>query len=234
MDITERKAAELQLHDLTAYLLTVREEEKASIAREIHDELGGTMIALKIETHQLKMDLSHHVDAMPLMAQVESMSQLINIGTGITRRIITDLRPTILDDLGVLAAIEWQAAQFHRRTGIHYLVNCISDKGGLNKQYSIALFRILQEALINVTKHSGATSVEIEYHHGDDEVLLSVSDNGCGLPNNWVVKPGSYGTLGMTERVDQLGGTIRFDNTPGGGLTLAIIIPLQAKNQRIG
>ena len=230
-DITERKTIERKLRDLTAHLQTGREQEKASIAREIHDELGGSMTAMKVKIHQLKTGLSNNINALELLGQVESMSQLIDGAAGITRHIIDDLRPTILDYLGLLAAIEWQAAQFHELGGIEYLVNCIGDKGNLDKPYSIALFRILQEALTNVTKHSGASKVEIEYHHGDDEVMLSVCDNGCGLLEEDAVKSGCYGILGINERVEQLGGTVKFDIPPGGGLCLTVIIPLSAEER---
>ncbi|MDE2309440.1 MAG: response regulator [Betaproteobacteria bacterium] len=233
LDITERKQLERQLRELTTHLQTVREEEKAGIAREIHDDLGSTLTALKMGTHQLKAELSQDKNAKPLLEQVESLSQLINIAAGFTRHIISDLRPTILDDLGLLAAIEWQAAQFHKRTGIECRVNCIGDKGDLDKLRSIALFRILQEALTNVTRHSGASRVEIEFHHSDEEVVLSIHDNGCGLPEGRAVKSGSYGMLGMIERVEQLGGTIRFDTPPGGGLGVTVIFPLPAEKWSI-
>ena len=232
-DITERKAIERKLRELTAHLQTVREQEKARIAREIHDELGGTMTAMKIKIHQLKTDLSQSNNAMTLLEQVESMSQLINSAAGITRRIIADLHPTILDYLGLLAAVEWQAAQFHKLSGIECLVNCIGDKGNLDKPYSIALFRILQEALTNVTKHSEASKVEIEYHHGDEEVMLSVCDNGRGLLKEDTSKSGCYGILGINERVEQLGGTVKFDIPPGGGLFLTVIVPLPAGERSI-
>src|SRR5664279_3756982 len=120
LDISERKSAAQKLQDLAIYLQNVREEEKASIARELHDELGSTMNALKIKIHQLNTELSEKFDAQTLHEQVESMSQMINEAAGITRNIISDLRPTILDDFGLLAAIEWQTAQFHKLTGIEY------------------------------------------------------------------------------------------------------------------
>jgi PAS domain S-box-containing protein len=233
-NITKRKAAEQQQRDLTAHLHTVREDEKASIAREIHDELGGTMTALKIQIHQLKTDLSLNANSIIFLGQVESMSQLINSAAGITRNIISDLRPAVLDDLGLLAAIEWQAGQFHKLTGIEYLVNCIGDKGNLDNLHSIALFRILQEALTNVTRHSGASRVEIEFHHGNEDVMLSVSDNGRGMAQDRAANSVSYGMLGMKERVEQLGGTIRFDVPPGGGVCLMVIFSLPAKDRSTG
>jgi len=225
-DISERKAAEQQLQNLAIYLQNVREEEKASIARELHDDLGGTMNALKITIHQLNSELSENNDARILHEQVEIMSQMINDAAGITRNIISGLRPTILDDFGLLAAIEWQTAQFHKLTGIEYLVNCIGDKGNLDKLHSIAIFRILQEALTNVTKHSGASRVEIEYHHSDSEVLLTVSDNGQGLSEVGADKFGAFGMIGMKERAKQRGGSIRFDTPPNGGLCIMVAFPI--------
>src|SRR3990170_6183610 len=123
INIDGRKLAERQLHNLAAHLQTVREEEKAGISREIHDDLGGTLTALKIEAHWLKTELSANKKTIPLLDHVESMSQLINNATAAMRNIITGLRPTVLDDLGLLAALEWQAAQFYKRTGIRCLVN---------------------------------------------------------------------------------------------------------------
>lgn len=228
---TERELAEQQLHDLSAHLQDVREEEKASIAREIHDDLGGTLTAIKMEIYWLARGLPAGKASAPLLARIESMSQLIDNAVGVTRRVITELRPTILDDLGLLAAIEWQAAQFQKCTGIGCRVNCIEDKGNLDRQRSIALFRIFQEALTNVVRHSGATGVEVEFCHGEDEVMLSISDNGCGMPGGHVIALESYGIRGMFERVGQLGGSIRFDNLPGSGLNVVLVLPLSANHR---
>ncbi len=209
----------------------MREEEKAGIAREIHDDLGGTLTAIKMEIYWLGRGLPAGKSSAPLMERIESMSLLLDNAVGVTRRVITELRPTILDDLGLLAAIEWQAAQFQKRTGIPCRVNCIEDKGSLDKQSSIALFRIFQEALTNVARHSGASRVEVEFYHGDEEVSLSISDDGCGMPGGHVIAPDSYGIRGMFERVGQLGGKVRFDNRPGGGLIVVVALPLSASHR---
>ena len=224
----ERKRVESQLRDLSTHLQIVREEEKASIAREIHDELGSTLTALKIKNYQLKTKLSMNKDAMSHLEHVESLSQLINAATGITRNIISGLRPTILDDLGLLAALEWQAGQFHKLSGIECRVNCIGDKGDLDQPRSIALFRILQEALTNVMRHSGASRVEIEFHHSDEEVVMSIIDNGCGMTRKCTDTSVSYGLLGMQERINQLGGTLNLDTPPGGGFNVTAILSLPA------
>lgn len=229
--IDERKRVESQLRDLSAHLQIVREEEKASIAREIHDDLGSTLTAMKMKAFQLKTSLPENKNKMPHLEHVESMSQLINDASGITRRIITGLRPTILDDLGLLAAFEWQAGQFQKLSGIECRVNCIGDKGNLDQQRSIALFRILQEALTNVARHSGASRVEIEFHHSDEEVVMSIIDNGCGMTEDRADTATSYGILGMCERADHLGGNINFNTPPGGGFSVTVILPLPANEE---
>lgn len=228
-DVTERKDVEQQLRELTAHIQSIREEEKANIAREIHDDLGGTLTALKMEAYWLAEEMSVRKEAEPLLKHVELISQLTDNAVNVTRRVITGLRPTVLDDLGLLAALEWQAGQFHNHTGIACRVNCIEDKTKLDRLYSIALFRIFQEALTNVARHSGATRVEVEFHSSDEEVLLSVSDDGRGLPDGHTVSPTSYGVRGMYERVEQLGGKIKFESPPGGGFNVTVTLPLPAE-----
>ena len=230
-DITERRAAEKHMRELAAHIQTAREEEKSNIAREIHDDLGGTLTALKMEAYWLAEELSVNEAAEPLLKHVELISQLTENAVNVTRRVITGLRPTILDDLGLLAALEWQAEQFRKLTGINCRVNSIEDKVNLDKQRSIALFRIFQETLTNVARHSGASSVEVEFQCGDEEILLSVSDNGCGLPDGHTVAPTSYGVRGMCERVNQLGGKIKFDSPLGCGFCVTVILPLPIKTR---
>ncbi|MBI5626508.1 MAG: MASE1 domain-containing protein [Nitrosomonadales bacterium] len=227
----ERKRMESQLRNLSAHLQNVREKEMVRIAREIHDDLGSTLTALKMEIYMLKDGLSMIMDAKPHLEHMESISQLIKAAAGIAQRIITGLRPTILDDLGLLAALEWQAGQFQKFSGIECRVNCIGDKGDLDQPRSIALFRISQEALTNVARHSGASRVEIEYHHGDGEIVMSIIDNGLGIAENRAGASISYGILGMQERVHQLGGTVNFDTTPGGGFSVTVILPLTASQE---
>ncbi len=235
-DITERKRVEQKLHDLTAHLQSVREEEKASIAREIHDDLGGTLTALKMGAHWLKTELSVNTETVRFLDRVAEISQLIDNATGVMRKIITGLHPTILDDLGLVAALEWQAAQFHKRTGIECRVNCVCAKSEdcaaeLDKTRSIALFRIAQESLTNVARHSGASRVEIEFHRNDEEVVMSIIDNGRGVTEKRTDTSIPYGILGMCERADQLGGKINFDIPPGGGFNVTVILPLPANEK---
>jgi len=228
-DISERKAGEEQLRKLTAHIQTAREEEKTRIAREIHDDLGGTLTAFKMETYRLTGKLSGITESAPLLEHVESMTQLLDNAVGVTRRVISDLHPSILDDLGLVAALEWQCAQFHKRTGIDCEVICAEDRDEeqkLDKAIAINLFRIAQEALTNVSRHSGASQVHVEFHQDAEEIILCISDNGRGLPEGRVIAQKSYGVRGMRERIAQLGGEIRFDKPSGGGLRVMVIVPL--------
>jgi len=228
VDITERKSSERQLRDLSAHLQTIREEEKSRIAREVHDDLGGTLTALKMDVYWLASGLSASKEAKHLVWHIESMSQLLDNAVSVTRRIISDLRPTLLDDLGLQAALEWQAEQFHKRTGIECGVTCIGDdsyKAELNDTQTINLFRIFQESLTNVARHSGATRVEVELQYEDDKIILSISDNGCGLPEGHTVARTSYGMLSMRERAEQMGGRIDFCTPPVGGCSVTVMLP---------
>jgi PAS domain S-box-containing protein len=230
-DISGRKQAEEQLRDLTAHLQTVREEEKLSMAREIHDDLGGTLSALKIKSFWLKNELACCNGVSSALASVDEMAGLIDNASGAVRKLITGLRPTILDDLGLLAALEWQAEQFQKHTGIACSVNSISPAAEVGGSKAIALFRIFQETLTNVAKHSGASWVEVEFCYNDDEVMLSVSDNGRGMASDHLPSSTSYGIRGMHERVLQLGGHIEFSETCGGGLTVTVTLR-QARSQK--
>jgi signal transduction histidine kinase len=165
------------------------------------------------------------------------MTQLIDNAVGVTRRVISDLHPTILDDLGLVAALEWQCRQFHKRTGIVCEVNGAEDTDDereLDKIHAINLFRIFQEALSNVARHSDATRVSAEFQQGDEEIILSISDNGRGLPEKHIIAQTSYGMRGMRERVEQLDGQILFDTPPGGGLRVTVILPVAAGNNKEG
>ena len=162
---------------------------------------------------------------------------MIDNAVNVTRRVITGLRPTILDDFGLLAALEWQAAQFQKRTGIECLVNCVACEGcekKLDRIRSINLFRIFQEALTNVSRHSSASHVEVEFHHDDEEVSLSISDNGRGMGEKPADDSIHYGMLGMTERANQLGGKVKFSSPPGGGFNVEISLPLDAGDIQTG
>jgi len=232
-DITERSRAESQLREFSAHLQAVREEEKASLAREVHDELGGTLAALKMDAHWLSRKLATEHNMLPLQECALSMVGLLDSAVIATRRIITELRPTLLDDLGLLDALKWQSAQFQKRTGIECRVDYVDDENienTLDKTQLINLFRIFQETLTNVARHSGASRVGVELHQDDEEVVLSISDNGCGLPEGHIFASTSYGIRGMRERVVQLGGKLKLGTPPGGGFSVTVAVPVQTLN----
>ena len=228
-DITERLRSEQQAREFAGYLQMMREQEKARIALDIHDDLGSALTALKMETYLLKRELSAEMEKAQLLKRVESMSQMLFNAITSMRNIITDLRPAILDDLGLLAALKWQAEKFQRRTGIKCWCECIGDKCSedwLNDQLSINLFRIFQEALANVEQHSGATRVDVELIPENDDVVMTICDNGNGFPVGVTVGSTSYGLRGMGQRAKLLGGKIRFDSTPGEGLCVTVTLPM--------
>lgn len=221
--------AEQELRELSKHLLTVREEEKASFAREIHDDLGGTLAGLKMDAYWLTQKLETGKAMEPLRACAQSMVGLLDNAILATRRIITDLRPTLLDDLGLKEALKWQAAEFQKRTGIECRITCDEGnncEGKLDGLLSINLFRIFQEALTNAARHSGASFVKASLCRDDKEIVMLVSDNGRGPPKGLAIPSTSYGLRGMRERVMQLGGKISFDTPPGGGFRVMAVLPL--------
>lgn len=238
-DISKRKQTELQLRELTAHLHSVREEELARLAREIHDDLGSTLAALNLKISLLlDFELPEEMKNTSLSARLESLPPLIDNAVAAMRRIISGMRPDVLDNLGLFAALKWQAEQFGQHSGIECQIVCVRDHDcrdcknceyELGEKQAINLFRIFQEALTNVARHSGATLVKAEFRPGREEIVLSVSDNGCGLPEGKVFSPTSYGMRGMRERVGQMGGRIAFEKPDGGGLRVAVRLPQSAQ-----
>jgi PAS domain S-box-containing protein len=230
-DITERKRVELeitqsreQLRELSSYLQTAREEEKVHIAREIHDELGGTLTALKMDAFWLAKKMP--AELAPLHEKVTAMSQLVDAAVQATRRIVTELRPMLLDDLGLVAAIEWQVAEFQKRMGLPCRLTVPAADIALDQQRSIALFRILQESLTNVARHAGASRVDVALEVAGVDVVLSIHDDGSGISGERVANPTSHGVRGIFERARQLGGKAEIAGQPNAGTTVTITLPM--------
>ncbi|MEK1940170.1 MAG: transporter substrate-binding domain-containing protein [Pseudomonas sp.] len=233
-DITDNKRIELeladsraQLRELSAHLESVREEEKARIAREVHDELGQVLTVLKLETSMCELA---YAELDPgLQERLNSMKRLIANLFQLVRDVATALRPPILD-AGIASAIEWQAQRFESRTQIPCIVQVPENLPALSDAKAIGLFRILQEALTNVMRHAQAHTVELRLLVEGDELCLTVADDGIGF----VAAPGrsaSFGLVGMRERVLMLGGTLRLDSDVGEGTTLNVRIPLAEKGE---
>mgnify|MGYP003868922669 CR=1 FL=1 len=209
------------LSRMSAHLETVKEHERARIAREIHDNLGGTLTALKIELLRLRKDLPPR--SKLALQHLQSTETLVDSSLDMARRIATELRPGILD-LGIVAAIEWQSAEFQKRMDIPCVLTCAHEEIPLKDGISIAMFRIFQETLTNIAKHAGASLVKVVLDASGDRVSLVVSDNGCGLTNADMDKPQAFGIRGVRERALNLGGEASF-STSGGGTTVMVSLP---------
>jgi PAS domain S-box-containing protein len=229
-DITENKRIELalsesrgQLRELSAHLESVREEEKARIAREVHDELGQVLTVLKLETAMC--ELAYGELDSGLQERLNSMKRLIASLFQLVRDVASALRPPILD-AGISSAIEWQAQRFEKRTQIPCLVQVPDNLPPLADAKAIGLFRILQEALTNVMRHAQAHTVEVRLTLEAGMLCLTISDDGCGFvpPTG---RPSSFGLVGMRERVLMLGGSLQLDSQLGEGTTLSASIPFE-------
>jgi PAS domain S-box-containing protein len=235
-DITERKRAEArlsevlgQLQALTAHLQSAREEERARIAREIHDELGAALTTLKFDVAWLKGRLTKLSDAgasAALVERADGMSASLDETIRTVRRIAAELRPSVLDDFGLAAALEWQAEEFQKRTGIRCPLEFEGEDLDLDAGRSTALFRIFQECLTNVARHAGATEVRARVRRDPGQVVMEVTDNGRGIAPGTIGRAGSFGILGMRERAALVGGSLEITGEPGRGTRLTARIPV--------
>ncbi len=217
------EAANRRLHELSGHLQSAREEERTRVAREIHDELGQSLTAMKMELSLLRRGLP--ADQRQNIARAESLGALVEETTQAVKRIAQDLRPGILDHLGLSAAIEWQAEEFERRTGIPCEVSLDPVDIAHDEGRSTALFRILQEALTNVARHANARSVEVLLRTEGAGLLLRVRDDGRGMDGQVAVQ-GSLGIIGMQERVRGWDGTVAVSGARGVGTTVTVRLPL--------
>ena len=231
-DVSEYKRAEEaltksreQLRALSAYLQSAREQERTSIAREIHDDLGQSLTALKMDLSWMRKRVSE--DQQPLIGKMQSMSELVDMTIGTVKRIITDLRPGLLDDLGLEAAVEWQVEEFEKRTGIKCKARLDIEEHILDPERSTAIFRILQETLTNVLRHSKATEISISLTERDGQVVLVASDNGKGITKKQISQPGSFGLMGIQERAHVFGGNMEIVGVRGKGTTVTVSIPIE-------
>jgi signal transduction histidine kinase len=230
-EIAERARAEEQLRAsldqlraLAARLQSVREEERTSIAREIHDELGQACTAIKMDLALISRKATKRQTR--LLAKVDSATQLVNGMIATLRRIASELRPRTLDDLGLAAALEGQAQEFEARTGVRCRITVPPESVVLDPERSTAIFRIFQESLTNVARHARATGVEARLEREVNQVVLQVRDNGAGFDMGEVKSRKSLGLVGMHERALLLNGELKVESVPGTGTTLTLRIPL--------
>ena len=236
IDITEsRKASDElrrsgeQFQDLSAHLEWVREQERAAISREIHDELGQALTALKMDLSWLGRRLSGETGQPPrekLLERIASMSQIADGTLNRVRRISSELRPGLLDDLGLPAAIEWQTREFEARAGVRCEFRSEVTEERLDRELATAMFRILQETLTNVARHANASRVEVELTQHADRLMLAVRDDGNGIPAEGPGRAHSMGLMGMKERARRLGGLLTVAGRPGKGTEVVVAVPL--------
>jgi len=214
-----------QLRALSVYLQSVREEERTRIAREVHDELGQALTSCKLDLSWIAGRLPR--DQKPLLAKTRELTTHIDSTIQMVRRIATELRPGVLDHLGLAAALEWQANEFQTRTGIKCDVRIHLRERNLSPDLNTTLFRIFQETLTNIIRHAGATRVEVELREAAGRIILEVKDNGRGISDEEISNTQSMGLLGMRERAALLGGTFEIGPGPRDkGTKVAASIPL--------
>ena len=229
-DITARKQAQEelqrsldQLHALAGRLERVREEERKRVAREVHDQLGQTLTALKLDLGSLLQEIPGAAKRPSKRAL--SILELVDETIKTVRRISTELRPGILDDLGLVATVEWAAGDFEARTGAKCRLDLPHEDIALDSERATAIFRILQETLTNVTRHAEASEVKVRLAREDGELILDVHDNGRGIDGDKISSADSLGILGMRERAHLLGGELTISGVPQKGTTVRVRIP---------
>lgn len=219
----ETARSRARLAELTAHIEQVKEEERTRIAREIHDDLGGNLTAIKMA---LAMLTSRLPPGQPDLADKAAyVDALVDRTIDAVHRISHDLRPSMLD-FGIVAALEWQLGEFEKQMGIGCAFSSSDKDIDLPGDHSAALFRIFQEALTNIAKHAQATKVTVRLQHRRHEIELTIADNGIGLAPADRLKPHSFGLRGMSERARALGGTMTLSQARGGGT----IVTIKTKN----
>jgi len=224
------KSSQLELKEFASHLQRVREEERIQLAREIHDELGQILIAIKIDLGMMKQKVLKSikaVDAENILTNFDNLFGLVDNTLKTTRKIMTDLRPEVLYLVGFVEAVKLYVNNYKERHQIACLFENDISSFELNSQQSVALYRILQESLTNIAKHAKATKVRIKLDIEEDKLIMKVTDNGIGFKTSQRNKPNSYGLLGMKERVYLLDGELQISSQPGEGTTIHVEIPYQ-------
>lgn len=224
----ELEASSERFRNLSSHIQTLRENERASISREVHDELGQILTGIKLKVRMVENRLDERED-LTLNPQIEDLveaGEMIDETINAVRRISAGLRPSTLDHLGLASALHAEAELFTQRTGIQCDVDIEDTPSGLDAAVQTTTFRVCQECLTNVARHSGATYVSIQCFTRNSELTLRVNDNGRGCTTGVLANPGSLGLIGMRERAAALNGSLHIESPPGAGTTVALRIPL--------
>jgi two-component system sensor histidine kinase UhpB len=233
-DITERKHAEQEvleskekLRALTGRLERVKEEERIYLSRELHDHLGQNLTGLKMDIAYLakKIQTGTSIEPKDFLSKTSGMIVLIDELINNVRRISAELRPNVLDYLGLIPAIEWQMEELKKRTTMDCEFKSNVTKVDLGSQVNSSIFRILQEAVTNIIRHSGATKVLVSIEEEKDIIKFEILDNGIGIKEEDISNARSLGILGMKERTFQFNGKLHLENAPEGGTLLTLIVP---------
>ena len=206
-------------------LQSTREDEQKRIARELHDELGGTLTSLKYDLLWLEQQKLMHND---VAQRYRAMRDMIDVTTKTVQRISSELRPKILDNLGLVAAIEWQAGEFKKRTHIETMIQLDEKLPQLDEKVNTGVYRIVQESLTNVARHANATIVNVHLKHIDDQLEIIISDNGKGFEKKLLEHPESLGLLSLQERARMIGGKIEIESTLGKGTRIVLKVPIES------
>lgn len=229
-DLTERKKAEQELkhsyeaiRELVSHLQDIREEERLKMAQEVHDELGQQITIMKMDVSWLDQKLVDH----PLLKEkTEGLKKTLDATVKTVRRIASELRPSILDDMGLAVAIEWHTRELEKRSGLKINIEDVNDVDGLTEQTKINLFRVVQESLTNVVRYAKASGVTIALEKSEKEIRLSIKDNGVGFDPASIAVKKTLGILGMRERIAALGGELKLESSPGNGTVINVVIPV--------
>jgi two-component system, NarL family, sensor histidine kinase UhpB len=232
-DITERKKAEddlrsslIQMRQLTQHIEKIREEERLSISRDLHDDLGQALTSIKIDLGIIKQKITD----VEIIKRVNNVTSLVSDAIKSVQRLTGELRPPIIDDLGLEAAIEWYVKEFSNRAGINVQLN-IQSGTNISKEASLIVFRIMQESLTNIIRHAKATHVDIDLVKSDGKIEFHISDNGVGIKDDDLSSAQSFGIIGMRERASSLGGTFEISREKNCCTVIQLIFPVNNKGK---
>ena len=221
-----------ELVELSTHLQNVAEREKASLARELHDELGGLLVGARMDISWAEQHLTKN-DA-DLKQRLHRVQQNLSAGVDLKRRIIEELRPTLLDNVGLFAALRWQMKETCGRAGLKCIESYPDEEPRFKSEASIALFRIAQEAFSNILKHSGAKTADISLDMDDETLLMRIADDGIGIPPDQFMSIASHGFASMRHRVRALGGRLDVRSPTSGGTMLIVQLPIANALAQVG